>query len=53
MKKEYISPDVLIVSLSIVDVLTASYDPTPYSYDPTPQIPTRGGNDNPDDDLFN
>lgn len=46
MKKEYISPDVLIVSLSIVDVLTAS------SYDPTPQIPTRGGNDNPDDSLF-
>lgn len=46
MKKEYISPDVLIVSLSIVDVLTAS------SYDPTPQIPTRGGEDDPDKELF-
>ena len=45
MKKKYVSPEVLIVSLSLQDVLAAS------KYTPEPEIPTRGGDDNPIDDL--
>lgn len=45
MKKKYISPDILIVSLSIRDVLTAS------SFNHDPEIPTYAGEDDPIDDL--
>ncbi len=45
MKKKYVSPDVLIVSLSIKDVLAAS------TYVPVPEDPTRAGEDNPIDDI--
>ena len=39
MKKEYNSPDMDIVSLSLKDVLTAS------EYIPHPEDPTRAGDD--------
>ena len=45
MKKKYVSPDILIVSLSIRDVLAAS------TFDHEPEIPTSAGEDNPIDDL--
>ena len=45
MKKKYVSPDVLIVSLYVTDVLAAS------DYKPTPEIPTRAGEDDPIDDI--
>lgn len=46
MKKNYISPEIELVSLSVKDVLAAS------DYKPTPEIPTRAGEDNPiDGDL--
>lgn len=45
MKKNYISPEIELVSLYVTDVLAAS------DYNPTPEIPTRAGKDNPIDDL--
>ena len=43
MKKEYISPELEVVSLSMKDVLTAS------DYKPQPEDPTRAGNEGLDD----
>ena len=45
MKREYSSPEIEIVSLTVKDVLTAS------QYVPEPELPTRAGDEGIDDDL--
>ena len=47
MKREYISPEIEKISLSVRDVLAAS------TYSAVPEVPTRAGSDEPivDGDL--